>query len=121
MQQLNHAEIDSDHQRFSELTTRLKTSDTDQFKMLFSQLLRHTEQHFIREESLIEKYNYPGKSEHCGEHNRLLQELRQFDQRVQQGRLTMARAYINDRIDEWLHQHISNMDAALIKHIENHR
>ncbi|WP_299200577.1 hemerythrin family protein [uncultured Amphritea sp.] len=120
MQHLNHAEIDRDHQHFADITTRLKTSNTDQFKTLFSELLSHTESHFKREEQLIEQYRYPGKSEHCGEHNRLLTELRQFNQRVQQGRLSLARAYINERVDAWLQQHISNMDAALVKHIESH-
>ncbi|WP_428034946.1 bacteriohemerythrin [Amphritea sp.] len=120
MQNLNHADIDRDHQHFSEITSRLKSSENGQFKTLFSELLSHTEKHFKREEQLIEQYNYPGKNEHCGEHNRLLTELRQFNQRVQQGRLTMARAYINERVDEWLHQHIANMDAALVKHLEKH-
>lgn len=116
---LNHQMIDADHQHFSEITAALKTADNDSFKVLFNQLLSHTEQHFQREERLIKQFNYPGKSEHCGEHNRLLTELKQFNQRVQKGRPTLAKAFINGRVDEWLQQHISNMDAALVKYIES--
>ncbi len=115
---LNHPEIDDDHQNFSDITTALKTADTDRFKVLFEQLLSHTEQHFQREEKLIDQFNYPGKSEHCGEHNRLLTELKQFNQRVQKGRPTLAKAFIHSRVDEWLQQHISNMDTALVNYIE---
>lgn len=117
---LNHDDIDEDHQSFVQITEQLKSAGTEDFKKLFNTLLLHTEKHFHSEELLIEQYSYPGKSEHCGEHNRVLGELRQLNERVQKGRLAMARAYINDRVEEWLHQHIINMDAALVKYIEDH-
>ncbi|MGI1670171.1 MAG: hemerythrin family protein [Neptuniibacter sp.] len=117
---LNNAEIDEDHLSFVEITEQLKQAGSEEFKKLFNTLVVHTERHFYREELLIEQFNYPGKNEHCGEHNRVLGELRQLNERVQKGRLAMARSYINERVEEWLHQHITNMDAALVKYIEDH-
>ena len=117
---LKHEVIDADHEAFLALTHQLKTANSQTFKTLFAELLHHTEDHFGREEQLIEQYAYPGKIEHCGEHNRVLGELRQLNDRVQNGRLAMARAYIQDRVEDWLYQHIINMDAALTKYIEDH-
>jgi len=116
--QLDFEVIDKDHGSFVGLVQRLQKADNVEFATLYQQLLEHTEQHFDLENSLMEQYQYPGMTEHRGEHNRVLGEIREFKKRVDRGLTPFARAFVKDRLVPWFNLHVPNMDSALTTHIK---
>ncbi|MCG8317363.1 MAG: hemerythrin family protein [Pseudomonadales bacterium] len=115
---LNYDVIDSDHLAFLELVTQLIASSDAEFPRLFALLLEHTEEHFERENNLMDTYQYPAIGEHRGEHHRVLGEYRQFKTRVDRGLIPFGRAFIKDRLLPWFELHITTMDSALVAHIK---
>ena len=114
---LNHEQIDSDHEYFCQLVLQLKAATNSEFSELFNTLIEHLEKHFHYEQTLMRESRYPGINEHAGEHTRVINELHNFNKRVEVGRLSMAKAYINSTIFDWFNLHINNMDAALVAHL----
>jgi len=117
---LGHTEIDKVHTEFIDLVEQLSVSPKENFSVLFSHFLRHTEEHFQMEDELMLQYNDPNLSEHQAEHRRIINELKQFEQRASAGRISFAKAYIKDKLPEWFKLHTSTIDSALISHIQKH-
>jgi hemerythrin len=109
--------MDRHHARFAELVNELATAGNDQFAALFARLNEHTRVHFGEEQALMEQSGFPGMREHSAEHQRVLGELAQFQQRVQRGLTVFARSYVRDRLGEWFVLHLTSMDANLAAHL----
>lgn len=88
--------IDTTHEKFASLLQQLSSSSKENFMVLFKSFLMHTEKHFQMEDDLMIEYGDPSISEHQAEHKRILNELKQFNQRVASGRTNFARAYIRN-------------------------
>lgn len=116
---LNFAPIDEEHQTFVDLINKMNTSDNVLFATLYQQLLEHTEQHFEHENQLMEQYQFPAMTEHRGEHNRVLGEIKDFKKRVDRGLTPFAKAFVIERLVPWFNLHLPTMDSALIAHIKN--
>jgi len=115
---VGHAPIDHDHDEFITLLNQLDAADNGDFPALFQQLLAHTEQHFDRENQLMEQSAFPAEAEHKGEHQRVLGELKQFKKRVDKGLITFGRSLARERLPQWLELHVRTMDSALAAHIK---
>ncbi|MGZ5000994.1 MAG: bacteriohemerythrin [Methylomonas sp.] len=109
--------IDSDHQAFVELLNQLNVTSNADFPALFGALFEHTEQHFERENQLMQKYGFPAEAEHRGEHQRVLGEFKQFQSRVDKGMLAFGRSFVKERLPQWFQLHVMTMDSALAAHI----
>lgn len=116
---LGYEPIDHDHQEFLELVEKALAADNVAFPTLFDELLMHTQQHFERENNLMEESKYPAIGEHRGEHTRVLGEFEQFRKRVQRGLIPFGRAFIQDRLVPWFELHITTMDSALAVHLRS--
>lgn len=112
-----HDLIDNDHDEFISLLNELDAADNANFPALFQQLYEQTEQHFERENQLMKQFSYPGETEHKGEHQRVLGELKQFKSRVDKGVIAFGRAFVKDRLPQWFGLHVTTMDSALVAHI----
>lgn len=117
---LGNEQMDSTHEEFVALVNALGEADSARFATLFQNLLEHTSDHFMREESLMEESAFPSLGEHRDDHRRVLAELRQLAQRVAAGRTTLARSYVQDRLPDWFALHAATMDSALAAHLANH-
>lgn len=115
---LGHEVIDADHQKADDLLQQLNHARGDEFVRLFIELDEHLQAHFARENTLMTIFSYPAMDEHRSEHTRILSELVRFRERVSQGRTRFAKAYVNDQLPDWLALHISTMDAALVRYVE---
>jgi len=111
-------EIDRDHRAFLELIAALRRAGDVDFPTMFRRLQEHTEQHFAREEQLMQTCAFPALREHKSEHVRVLGELHQFGQRAARGLLPFARAFVAERLVPWFELHIQTMDAALVVHMQ---
>lgn len=112
-----HAEIDKIHQELAELVDQLATAPDKEFAELYSNLVTHTEAHFGHEELLIKESAFPHHAEHLTEHRQMLQEMKQFQQRISRGRLPLARAYVEQRLPERFNLHITRMDSLLAAYL----
>ncbi len=112
-----HELIDNDHDEFISLLNKLDAADNAAFPALFQQLYEQTEQHFERENQLMKQFSYPGETEHKGEHQRVLGELKQFKSRVDKGLIAFGRSFVKDRLPQWFGLHVMTMDSALVAHI----
>ncbi len=109
--------IDRDHDEFITLLNQLDTASNADFPALFQQLQVHTEQHFERENQLMQQFSYPGELEHKSEHQRVLAEFKQFRTRVDKGMITFGRSFVRERLPQWFGLHVTNMDIALVMYL----
>jgi hemerythrin len=115
---LGHDAIDNDHAEFIALLLRSSAAANADFPALFQQLYERSEQHFERENQLMQQYAYPAETEHKGEHQRILSEFRQFRTRVDKGLITFGRSFVRERMPQWFELHVATMDSALAAHIK---
>lgn len=115
---VGHPAIDGDHQAFVELLNQLDVASSADFSSLFRALFEHTEQHFERENQLMQKHGFPAEPEHRGEHQRVLGEFKQFQSRVDKGMLAFGRSFVKERLPQWFQLHVMTMDSALAAHID---
>jgi len=111
--------IDNDHDEFITLVNKLDTAGNADFPALFQQLYEHTEQHFERENQLMQQFAFPAESEHKGEHQRVLGEFKQFKTRIDKGMIAFGRSFVRERLPQWFGLHVTTMDSALAAHIKN--
>ncbi len=106
---VHHNEIDAIHAELAELITALNTASDASYIALYAELITHTEAHFSGEEAMMRESGFIHAAEHLTEHQQMLQEMRQFQQR----RLPISRAYVRERLPERFQLHIIRMDSLL--------
>jgi hemerythrin-like metal-binding protein len=111
--------IDQDHEAFLSLLNRLETSGDGEFPTLFRELRQQTEQHFERENQLMQDYAFPALTEHKAEHQRVLGEFKQFQSRVDKGLVVFGRLFVTDRLPLWFKLHVATMDYTFVTHIKS--
>jgi len=113
---LDYDVLDHDHALFVDLVNKLQDADNANFKVLFGQLMTHTQEHFERENQLMADSHFPATTEHKGEHQRVLNEFKQFKRRVDKGLVQFGRSFV-ESLPAWFDLHIKTMDSALVAHI----
>jgi len=115
---LGDADIDSTHLEFLKLCLETSQASGPAFAQKFQALFEHTGQHFADEESRMQHSGYPAYSEHRADHQRILGDMNRFQQRVQTGRATMAKAWLNESLPTWFDLHAKTMDSSLVAHLK---
>ena len=115
--ELGVGRMDSSHQEFIQLLSRLNGVTVQEFPVLFAKLLAHTEQHFASEERWMVESGFPPIMIHCDEHERVLEILREALTVVQSGDAASGRTLVRELL-AWFEQHAASMDLALARHIE---
>ncbi len=112
--------IDNTHHEFVDLVNQLGEASNDKaaFSALFLQLVQHTEHHFNAENQMMAQCRFPATAVHQAEHQRVLNEMKQFQRQIERGMLSMAKAYIKERVPEWFVLHAATMDGALAFHMK---
>lgn len=114
-------QIDTIHGEFIELLNRLDGTDKAGFIGLFPQLLEQTKGHFEIENALMSDFRFPAIREHMEEHQRVLGDLDRLAERVRNGYVLMARAYVREQLPQWFSLHAVSMDNALAAYLKNHK
>lgn len=109
------ASIDSRHTEFWDLYLALKASGKDDFIDLFVSMIEHTKSHFAEEEADMGTIVYPSQNEHKQEHAKALEEMNYFLDKAKGNKIMFARAYVNERLENWFRQHLLNMDSDLAR------
>lgn len=69
--------------------------------------------HFALEEKLMRKRKYAGFAEHKGDHEKLLDEIRDIMEDHEQGRFENASERLAERLDIWFSRHFNTFDRWL--------
>lgn len=110
--QLNIPKMDEKHDEFILLLDQVKSCKSQEFLILFEEMIQHTKEHFAYEESIMDQYSFYGRQEHMDEHTNLLNEMQYFFQKAQKIPL-FGKSYINDYAYEKFKRHIINIDSQL--------
>ena len=118
--ELGRSDMDDTHREMIDLMNAAAAAGKAAFPAAFSALLDHTRDHFAAEEAMMAKSGDPAATEHAQQHAKLLGEMAQLQKRVDAGRVTFARAFIRDRLPDWLVTHAQHMDSLLASHLAKH-
>ena len=121
-------EIDHDHKMLFDLIEQfheayMSTDSKAAMEPAFRMLMDYTENHFRREEELLEKVGYPGQAGHHQDHEDLKDEVLALYQRFQNDKL---RGVENDLglellsfLKNWLEFHILEDDMKYVEFIRD--
>ena len=116
---LGRQDMDDTHREMVDLINRVAEAGKETFAERFGELVAHTHQHFAHELELMQTSGDPAQKEHEHQHAKLLGELAAMQARVNRGQFTMARAFVAERLPEWLQLHAASMDSMLAAHLKN--
>lgn len=113
---LAHAEIDAQHKRMlllaeAAVESLANSAGHEPGAAQLQALIAFAEEHFAIEESVMRSTGYPEAERHAKSHASLLNELRAYCGRLQQGRNTVP-VGLSDFL--WFTQHIEEADRELV-------
>lgn len=115
---VSNPEIDSQHQNLIDLINKLfkafKAGKAKrETKKIINDLVGYTSYHFATEERLFKQFDYKHADEHIREHEKLTQQVKQFQKDVDSGRVTLSYEIMNF-LKEWLEKHILESDKKYV-------
>lgn len=78
---------------------------------VLNSLVRYAEEHFAHEQAAFETHHYPERLRHRLEHDRLLTEVFELNQRLSRGEATVS-DQVMEFLKSWLLEHILRSDRA---------
>lgn len=115
--ELDHGIMDTTHREFADLVNRAGEAADADFLPLFDELIAHTDAHFMQENRWMHESGFPPIHCHIGEHERVLDALRNVRQMVVKGDLPIGRTAVAEMVP-WFANHAATMDAALNFHMK---
>ena len=109
--------IDAQHQSLFEAINKLADSfragnSKSQVKASLDFLVDYTVEHFQTEERFMREMNYPRLAEHVGEHAQLMEQVRDLQMDLMDGKPVIMEVTIF--LAEWLKAHIHDSDMAYV-------
>lgn len=116
--------MDEQHKRLFEIINSLAEAMRDgkgdvAVRDTVDQLAVYTRTHFLQEEMLMRKANYPGLPAHQAQHQKLMADVEQYKRALEQGRNASPVTLLNF-VREWLVHHIRESDKAYSDHLNAH-
>lgn len=114
-------ELDADHRRLFGIVNeffqlREEGHGNEQVFYVLNRLVEYTEQHFAREERLMERAHFPAYHQHRLEHERLLQQVFRIHGTWEEGGEGVD-AEVMAFLQTWLQNHIMEFDKAYQSHL----
>lgn len=109
--------IDGDHQKLIDMVNRLhevmqEGRGKDVLGKVLNNLITYTKEHFRREEDLMQRIGYAGRAAHLHEHEKLLQQVMDLQDKFESGAATLSIQVLHF-LRDWLINHIGKSDKAL--------
>ncbi|MGA8155403.1 MAG: bacteriohemerythrin [Rhodoplanes sp.] len=119
--QLGQDALDREHQGQIDLLLAIETElggagDTARLAALLDQLIEYTNIHFMSEQVEMRQQVYPGLPAHEAEHDQLMEQMRDFQQRIASAERTLDAADIST-LRDWVLRHIRSKDAAFAEYL----
>lgn len=116
--ELGQPAMDATHRDFVGLLNRLDEATDAEMLARLDAFIAHTEEHFGQEEAWMEQAAFPPLACHRGEHENVLEVMREVRRRVAVGELHYART-LAAALAEWFPLHASTMDAMLAQFLQS--
>lgn len=112
--EMGDAKVDSQHKDFFTIAEKLLTTHNREtlLEIMFS-LYQHVKEHFVEEETLMQKIGFHHYPAHANEHNLMLDKLLEMDKNIQAD--CWKPEDIEHFLDKWT-KHIVNSDMAFNQH-----
>ncbi|WP_415888361.1 bacteriohemerythrin [Neptuniibacter sp. SY11_33] len=105
----------------NQLFDTLETGNDSEVDGALSGFYQHNAEHFAREEEQMIRINFPPYTCHKGEHERVLQEMRETQQQWQANHdRAELNSYLKDTVIPWFVNHINTMDTVTAMFISRH-
>ncbi|OWW19650.1 bacteriohemerythrin [Noviherbaspirillum denitrificans] len=109
--------IDGDHKKLIDMVNRLHTvmaegKGKDVMDKVLHNLITYTQEHFRREEELMQKMRYEGLADHKAEHEKLLNQVLDLQKKFESGAATLSIQVLHF-LRDWLINHIGKSDKEL--------
>ncbi len=114
-------EMDRTHGEFLAACGKLKSTSGEDFSAQLEKLVAHTRLHFENENRLMAESGFPPTPIHMGEHERVLLELENALQLIQQEPSKYDGATFSNELLQWFETHLRSMDTALAVHLRTVR
>ncbi len=106
--------IDKQHQKLVELINSLHSAmkqgkGKEAIEIVIRDLISYTKVHFAHEESLMEKYSYPGFLKHKAVHDELVKQVMEIEKNFREGKTIISQDILNF-LKRWLVDHILAAD-----------
>jgi hemerythrin len=117
-------EIDEHHQRLFGIVNDLHTAilgrkGKKEIRPVIDRLIEHAKSHFAVEERLMESFSYPHFRQHKAEHEKLIRQVGEMDQKLRKtGGLPECDLFAF-LIKEWLIEHILKEDKSYAPYLTN--
>jgi len=116
-------DIDDQHKKLIELINTLNDAflagqDRSVLGDTLRDLISYTQTHFVFEEQLMEKYDYPLTAQHQREHRDLVKTVGDFRIRYEQGEFPLTDE-VMVFLRDWLSRHIMNSDKTLGRNLNS--
>ncbi len=102
---------DTDHEEAVELMNALQECTDEELPGLFEQLFAHTQAHLQRENELMDRIGFFAAAMHKGEHERVLEEMQAFKEKLEAGDIAAVRHYTQETVPNWFIEHLNTMDT----------
>lgn len=103
---------DDDHEEAVAVLNALRACSDEDLPGLFKQLHDHTKAHLQRENELMERIGFFAMGVHKGEHDRVLAEMQEFQDKMDAGEIAAVRTYVEETVPNWFLEHLNTMDSA---------
>ena len=117
---LYYEKMDTLHLEFLDIYNSVNINSNESIKLKSTELFIHTKRHFLEEEKLMDRYNYPRSMEHKNEHNKVLAELQFFiDKSHSLFGMNILKSYYLEKLPYWFDYHLLSMDSDLSAYLKN--
>ena len=117
---VNYEKMDTLHLEFLDIYNSVNINSNESIKLKSTELFIHTKRHFLEEEKLMDRYNYPRSMEHKNEHNKVLAELQFFiDKSHSLFGMNILKSYYLEKLPYWFDYHLLSMDSDLSAYLKN--
>lgn len=98
--------MDADHKEAVDLMAAMQTAEGEALKDLLAKFTHHCQEHFARENELMERIGFFAQGCHTDEHERVLDELKDMAGKDE----AAIQAYARDDLPDWFVGHRNSMD-----------
>jgi hemerythrin-like metal-binding protein len=109
---IGQAVMDDTHREFVEQLNRVGEAADSAVLAALDDFIAHSEAHFGQEEAWMDAIAFPPRGCHRGEHEKVLETVREVRKRVEAGDARLGRT-LAEALAEWFPQHALSMDAVL--------
>jgi len=91
-------------------------ADEARLAVLLDRVIEFSNIHFMSEQVLMREHAYPGLPAHEAEHDQLMDQMRDFQKRIETGERTIVAADLSS-LRDWVLRHIRTKDTAFAHYL----